>query len=94
VRAMTTASERDEARLDKMFGISNDAFRNDLEDLHYATARYVCQWLDERGKLWPFYQKWRDNVDADATGEKAFGEVVGMTPLQAHVEWAKWVRAL
>jgi hypothetical protein len=94
ITAMSSTKERDEARLDKMFGMSNDTFRNDLEDLHYATARYVCQWLDERGKLWPFYQRWRDTADADPTGERAFTEVVGMTPAQAHPEFARWVRAL
>ena len=94
LQGMASTKEKDEARIDKLFAMSNDTFRNDLEDLHYATARYACQWLDERGKLWPFYQKWRDNVDADPSGEKSFTEVVGMTPAQAHVEWAKWVRAL
>jgi hypothetical protein len=94
LQGLASAKEKDEARVDALFAMSNDAFRNDLEDLHYATARYVCQWLDERGKLWPFYRKWRETSDADPTGEKAFTEVVGMSPAQANVEWVRWVRAL
>jgi hypothetical protein len=93
-RALTLAAERDYARLDRLFGMPDETFRGDAEDLHYAMARYVCQWLDERGKLWPFYHRWRDNVAVDATGEKAFTEVVGMSPAQAHAVWAKWVLAL
>jgi hypothetical protein len=93
-RALTSPSERDEARLDRLFGMKDDVFRGDHEDLHYALARYVCQWLDERGKLWPFYQRWRDNVADDPTGERSFEEVVGMTPAAAHAVWSKWALAL
>ncbi len=92
-RALTSA-ERDLARLDRLFGMRDEVFRGDGEDLHYALARYVCQWLDERGKLWPFYQRWRDNVTADPTGERSFKDVVGMTPAEAHVPWSKWTLAL
>jgi hypothetical protein len=92
-KALTT-TERDKARLDRLFGMSDEIFRGDNEDLHYALARYVCQWLDERGKLWPFYQRWRDTVAVDPTGEKAFKDVVGMTPTEAHVVWSKWTLAL
>lgn len=93
-RAMTSAAEKDHARLDTLFGMRDDVFRGDGEDLHYAMARYVCQWLDERGKLWTFYQRWRDTVATDATGEKAFKEITGMTPGEANVPWSKWTLAL
>lgn len=92
-KALTTP-EKDKARLDRFFGMKDEVFRGDDEDLHYAAARYICQWLDERGKLWAFYHRWRDNVTTDPTGEKSFKEVVGMTPAQAHPDWAKWVLAL
>lgn len=92
-RALST-SERDRARLDRLFGMRDEAFRERGEDLNYATARYVCQWLDERGKLWPFYRRWRDRFAEDPTGEQAFKDVVGMTPAEAHAVWAKWVLRL
>mgnify|MGYP001054983621 CR=1 FL=1 len=93
-RALTSPEERDKARLDRLFGMKDDVFRGEDEDLHYALARYVCQWLDDRGKLWPFYQRWRDNAADDPTGEGAFREVVGMTPAAAHAVWSKWALAL
>ncbi len=93
-RALGSSQERDHARLDVLFGMRDTTFRGDSEDLHYAMARYVCQWLDERGKLWAFYQKWRDNADTDPSGTKAFTEVVGMTPAEANVAWSKWALAL
>lgn len=89
-RALQSTTEKDKARLDRLFGMKDEVFRGDNEDLHYALARYVCQWLDERGKLWPFYQKWRDNVATDPTGEKSFKEVVGMTPAEATPVFTKW----
>lgn len=92
-RALTTA-ESAEARLDGLFGMADAVFRDEHEDLHYAVARYVCQWLDERGQLWSFYQRWRDGAVDDPTGEKAFRATVGVTPAEAHVLWAKWVLAL
>jgi hypothetical protein len=93
-RALTSATEREHARLDVMFAMRDDVFRSDNEDLHYAMARYVCQWLDERGKLWAFYQRWRDTVATDPHGEKAFKDVVGMTPAEANPLWTKWTLAL
>lgn len=92
--AIASPEERDLARLDHLFGLPDDVFRGKDEKLNYATARYVCQWLDERGWLWPFYQRWRDNVANDRTGEKSFVAVTGMSPAAAHDRWVKWVRAL
>jgi len=78
-------------RFESLFGMEDATFRNASEDLHYATARYVCQWLDERGWLFPFYQRWRDATD-DPSGEKSFESVTGMTPAKAHDVWISWVR--
>jgi hypothetical protein len=93
-RALSSPQERERSRLDVLFGMSDETFRGEAEDLHYAMARYVCQWLDERGKLWAFYQKWRDTAASDPTGEKAFTDVVGMTPREANVPWSKWVLSI
>ena len=82
------------AKLDGLFGMSDDAFRGPEEKLHYATARYVCQWLDQRGLLWPFYRAWRDSFDTDPTGAKTFERVVGTTPAAANPAWTNWVKAL
>jgi Protein of unknown function (DUF1570) len=92
--ALGSSKERPTTRLDTLFGMSDDTFRNDAEDLHYAMARYACQWLDARGKLWAFYRAWRDGVATDPTGEKAFASALGQTPHEANEAWATWVRSL
>lgn len=94
LRAMQSRKERKLARLDRLFGMSDATFRGANEDLHYSLARYVCQWLDSQGKLWPFYQRWRDNVSSDPTGIKAFQFVMGKTPIKAQPDFARWVRRL
>jgi hypothetical protein len=94
VRAIASQKERAGVRLDALFGMPDDTFRGEDEDLHYAMARYACQWLDQKKELWPFYQRWRDNFASDSTGEKAFTEVDGHTPAEATTDWLRWVNAL
>ncbi len=94
LRGMATPDESNEARLDTLFGMTDATFRDDREKLHYATARYVCQWLDSKGALWRFYRGWRDHVDTDPTGEKSFTQALGMSPAQAEHVWKAWVTAI
>ena len=61
---------------------------------HEAMARYLCQWLDERGMLWAFYRGWRDSVAGDPTGEGAFERVVGKKPGEVTEGWRGWVMGL
>jgi hypothetical protein len=94
IRALSTAKGRDAARLDRLFSMSDDAFRDEDEDLHYALARYVCQWLDGKKLLWPFYRRWRDTFEKDPSGTAAFTDVVGMAPADANAGWTKWVKEI
>jgi hypothetical protein len=92
--AVASPRDREGARLDALFGMSDERFRDDDESLHYAMARYVCQWLDERALLWKFYRAWRDGRADDPTGAKSFEAVVGSTPSDANDTWVSWVRRL
>jgi hypothetical protein len=94
IAALRSKNERDLARPSALFGMGDEVFRGEKEDLNYATARYFCQWLDQHGELWPFYQRWRDSVDGDPTGEKAFEAVTGKAPADIDADWTRWVRAL
>jgi len=92
--AIGSSSERNRATLPTLFSLSDTEFRGEYEDLHYAMARYTCQWLDQHGQLWPFYHAWRDNVESDPTGERAFEQVVGKTLSEANDDWKRWVSGL
>lgn len=91
---MASPDEAREARVDALFGMGDEAFRDEREKLHYATARYFCQWLDAQGRLWPFYRAYRDGFAADPTGEKAFERVMGESPSAANAAWRAWVGKL
>ncbi len=90
--------------LEALFGMSEEAFwANELPEgearkarvrLHYAMARYACQWLQDKGVLWRFYRGWREGVAGDAGGERAFRAVVGEGPGEANGEWVAWVKGL
>jgi hypothetical protein len=90
------ASKKDHVRATPaaLFGMSDAVFRGADEDLHYATARYLCQWLDQKGLLWSFYQRFRDHYAQDPSGETAFRDVVGKSPAEVSGEFERWARAL
>lgn len=92
--ALHTPKERDQVTLPALFSLSDDQFRDDNEDLHYAMGRYFCQWMDGQGKLWLFYRAWRDDFARDPRGEKAFFKVMGKTTEAASGDWLRWVRGL
>jgi hypothetical protein len=94
IQGLDRPNERATTRLDALFGMSDEAFRDHDEDLHYAMARYACQWLDSKGMLWEFYHQWRDGFALDPTGAAAFAKAVGSSPADANEAWARWVRTL
>jgi hypothetical protein len=92
--AIHAPREKDKVSLPALFALSDEAFRDDDEPLHYAMARYFCQWMDGRGDLWKFYQTWRDSVRDDPRGEAAFRAVTGLSLREANEPWLRWVRGL
>jgi len=97
---LRSKSGREKVHLGALFGMGGVKFLAwspdagvDLGEnlLHCAMARAFAVWLDEQGKLWPFYQAWRDGFAADPTGRKAFLSVMGVTPEAADAAWLAWV---
>lgn len=80
--------------LPSLFAMSDGEFRGEHEGLNYATARYFCQWLESQGKLWAFYQAWRDGYATDPTGVAAFTKTMGKSPADLDAAWTAWVLAL
>lgn len=94
LQAIRSKQERSVATPAALMTMDEDTFRGDLEDLNYATARYLCQWLDQKRLLWAFYARFRDGYATDPTGRRAFAEAVGKPPEEVEEEWQRWVRAL
>ncbi len=78
-------------RLEALFAMDEPTFRKN-EAENYAIARFVCLWLDEKGYLWPFFERFRETAWRDS-GAQAFREVVGLTLAEAQVVWESWVIA-
>lgn len=93
-QALAHPTEKGEVGLGELFALSDEQFRGEKEDLHYAMARYFCLWLQTRGWLWGFYQAFRDGYASDKTGEKAFQKVTGKTLDEQNADWLRYVRQL
>ncbi len=94
VGALASAGEKERVSIEHLFSLTDEQFRGQEEGLNYALARYVCQWLDERGKLWPFYRAFRDGYTSDASGRQAFVSVTGESPEAATPTFRRWLKAL
>ena len=69
-------------------------FYDDDTGVHYAMARYLCYWLQEKGLLIKFVALAQANKALDPTGWKALEEVLGADPDSLQKDWAKFVLGL
>lgn len=58
----------------------------------YAMARFLCQYLQDHGKLHTFYQRFV--ASDDRTGKAALEEVLGMSLAELEPRWRTWVLGL
>lgn len=69
-------------------------FYDDDQD-HYAQARYLCLYLQERGLLREYVRRWLAVQDVDPTGYATLQEVLGRPDMAAFERrWAAYVLAL
>lgn len=69
-------------------------FYDDDSGVHYAMARYLCYWLQEKGLLIKFVARAQALKATDPTGWKALEEVLGVDPDTQQKEWEKFVLGL
>jgi Peptidase_C39 like family len=69
-------------------------FYDDDSGVHYAMARYLCYWLQERGLLVKFVARAQALKATDATGLIALTEVLGGDPDSFQKDWEKFVMGL
>ncbi len=62
---------------------------------NYSQARYLCYWLQEKGRLRDFYRRFRRDVKKDPTGVETLRAVIGERDLDAwKKKWESWVLGL
>jgi hypothetical protein len=70
-------------------------YDDDAQGTHYAQARYLCYYLQERGLLTRFYRDFFNHRAADPTGFETLKKVLGETDLDAFQQrWEKFVLGL
>jgi hypothetical protein len=69
-------------------------YGEDDRGVHYATARYLCLFLQERQLLIPFFKEFQATAKEDPTGAAAMKKVTGMTPAELEPSWREWVLGL
>jgi hypothetical protein len=74
--------------------LSQEAFYEDPYGVHYAQARYMCHWLQERGLLVKFVRRAVELKDVDGSGWQALTEVLGRDPDSFRTEWERYVLGL
>lgn len=63
--------------------------------LHYAMPHYLLYWLQQEGKLRPFYRTFRAGVAADPTGAQTLREALAVADLdEFQAGWERWVLSL
>lgn len=81
-------------KLSTLIATSDEAFYGDETGVHYAMARYLCFWLQERGLLIRFVQRAQALKGEDGSGARALEEVLGGPPDTFQGEWQKFVLGL
>jgi hypothetical protein len=70
------------------------AFSGKDGELLYATARYLCFYLQERGQLVRFYRAFRARVSDDGTGLATLQDTTAKDLSKLRAEWERFVGGL
>ena len=74
---------------------SDYQFYNEDKGTHYAEARYLCYWLQEKGLLAKFYREFRAGAKEDPTGYETLKRILGEEDMDAFKKrWEAWVLGL
>lgn len=80
---------------EELTATSTREFYGDEQPDHYAQARYLCYYLQEKGLLVDFWRRFLKDQKSDPTGYKSLVAVLGETDMKAFKKrWEEWVLAL
>ena len=79
----------------KLTAMSDRKFYGVGSGVHYAQARYLLYYLQEKGLLHDYYKAFMANRAKDKTGYAALVKTLAVEDMKAFEQrWAKWVRRL
>ena len=74
--------------------MSSGTFYGDARGIHYATARYLCLYLQDHDRLPRFYRELKDGIESDPTGIEALEKVLERSLEEFEPDWREWVFSL
>jgi hypothetical protein len=78
-----------------LMAMTSDQFYGSNVAMHYAQSRYLCYYLQEKGRLISFYKTFSSKVAQDPTGIRTLQEVLGNSDLSAiQKDWESFVLKL
>lgn len=80
----------------QLTALDTNKFYNDEKGEHYAHARYLCYYLQQRGLLTKFYREFRSHQKTDPTGYRSLRRTLGLrVDMNAFQQrWEKYVLGL
>lgn len=69
---------------------TTDEFYGPGQGVHYAQARYLCYYLQEKGLLQKFYRQFRTDCESDPTGYETLKAILGQQDMNAFT--AQWMQ--
>lgn len=77
-----------------LLATSTEQFYGDERGINYATARYLCYYLQEHGQLIGFYRDFKAAAKEDPTGARTLEKSTGKSLADLDKSWREWVLAL
>ena len=81
-------------KFSELLHTTEEQFYDDETGVHYAMARYLCYWLQEKGLLIKFVARAQALKVKDPSGYEALQEVLGVDPDSQQKAWEKFVLGL
>ena len=81
--------------LEKLLATTRYEFYEDPHGMHYAQARYLCYYLQEKNLFRSFYHEFRKSCSTDPTGRATLLRMTGKSSLtQLQSEWLEFLAPL
>ncbi len=92
LKGLKQAMKEDRAiSLSDLLKTTTQQFYDETRGVNYATARYLCKWLQDQKLLQDFYREFRKNAKDDPTGLATLEKVSGMKVDALDKIWREWV---
>jgi len=80
--------------LNELVATTRAEFLDENLGVHYAQARYFCQYLQDRGLLRDFYSGFRDGYKKDPTGANTLEKLLKKPLPEVEQDWLAWAATL